>query len=79
MGHYFLCNVAVTLRKGSFIYYVRTNFKILNPPPVRTNYDVTVVTIHWHTQSARPPIPFGAYVINEWPRTWNTSLLGLTV
>ena len=41
---------------GPFIYYIRTNFRISDPPtphpPVRTDYDVTMTTIHWRTHGA---------------------------
>ena len=39
---------------------------------VHINYDVTMKTIHWHTQSDKSPYslrhssPFGACVLNEW-------------
>ena len=41
-------------RKWPFIYYVRTNSRISDPPThrVRTNYDVTMATIHWRTHGA---------------------------
>ena len=40
--------------EGPFIYYVRTNARISDrhTHPVRTNYDVTMTTIHSRTHGA---------------------------
>ena len=47
-------HVHLPVGMGPFIYYVRTNFRISDPPthPVRTDYDVTMTTIYWRTHGA---------------------------
>ena len=60
---------------GPFIYYVRTNFRISDPP---TLYAQIMTSLWQHTFAyawrLTPLPPFGEYVLNEWPLCVNVHL-----